>query len=162
MSGNFSQGSGSSAPPPAESAPSSSVRPSNLPHSNCNIRRKDNNRSPRHPRNWVPNHTRLLCPVAATLSQDKTMARVLRILHLSNVSHCLTVQVGDPLAPTVQAGPDEPWLVWSSSPRLRHQHPQHPGQPPNMPPQQQQQQPMPVPGWSGHYYQQDPYMQQAY
>ncbi|KZP02919.1 hypothetical protein FIBSPDRAFT_879919 [Athelia psychrophila] len=31
-----------------------------------------------------------------------------------------------------------------SGPRLSHQHSQHPGQPPNMPPQQQQQ-PMPVP-----------------
>ncbi|KZP04906.1 hypothetical protein FIBSPDRAFT_903919 [Athelia psychrophila] len=32
----------------------------------------------------------------------------------------------------------------------------------NVPPQQLQYPPLPVPGWPGHYYRQDPYMQQAY
>ncbi|KZP10374.1 hypothetical protein FIBSPDRAFT_1051378 [Athelia psychrophila] len=98
-----------------------------------------------------------LAIVAATLSRDKTMARVLRILHLSNVSHCLTVQVDDPRPNGPGKCQMNPGL---SSPLLSHQHPQHHGQPPNMPPQQQQQQLMPVFGWPGHYYQQDPYMQQ--
>ncbi|KZP05638.1 hypothetical protein FIBSPDRAFT_1053990 [Athelia psychrophila] len=74
---------------------------------------------------------------AATLSRNKAMASVLRILHISNVSHCLTVQ------PTAE--PPTP-----STPRSTSQY------------AQQQQQPMPVPGWPGRYYQQDPYMQQAY
>ncbi|KZP02216.1 hypothetical protein FIBSPDRAFT_1055998 [Athelia psychrophila] len=131
------QGSGSSAPtPPTESATSPSVRPANLP--------------PRQ-RQYSPQGQQSQPPPPSQLGAQSYTPQLLS--PLSNGAG------GRPPGPNGPGGGQmNPGL---SSPRLSHQHPQHPDQPPNMPPQQQQQ-PMPVPGWPGHYYQQDPYMQQAY
>ncbi|KZP09261.1 hypothetical protein FIBSPDRAFT_938560 [Athelia psychrophila] len=129
--------------PPTESASSPSVRPANLPPQQLQYPPQGEQSQPPPP----PAIGRPIIHASATLSRDTTMARVLRSVR----------PPGGLNGPG--GGQMKPGL---SSPRLSHQHPQHPGQSPNMPPQQQQRQPMPVPGWPGHYYQQDPYMQQAY